>query len=81
MSDFDSVHAELARVDARLKHLRDAMEPQYSVAIQEGDEPRMREIERLLNMGDNGEYAYLLNERGRITAALDWLRPGWENSN
>ena len=79
MPDFDTLRAELARVDARLKSISDAMEPDYSEAIKAGDEPRMRELERLHKLG-GAKHAYLLAERGRICAALDKLRPGWDNT-
>jgi hypothetical protein len=81
MPDFETLRAELARVDARLKALEDAMEPDYSKAIQEGDEPRMRELERLHRMREQGEHAHLRRERGRICFALDKLRPGWDNAD
>ena len=76
MPDFDTLRAELARVDARLEALKDAMEPDYSKALEEGDEPRMREL--LHQMGQTGEHSHLLRERGRICLALDKLRPGWD---
>ena len=74
LPDFDSLHAEFVRVDARMKNIHDEMTP-YSAAIQAGGELRMREQERFYRMA--GEYARLLAERDRICAALARLRPGW----
>ena len=73
LPEFDTLHAEFVRVNARMKNIHDEMEP-YS-AIQAAGVLRMREQERFYRMA--GEYERLLAERDRISTALDRLRPGW----
>lgn len=47
LPEFDTLHAEFVRVDARMTNIHDEMEP-YAVAIQAGGVLRMREQERFL---------------------------------